>query len=200
MTLPWAKIIKNPTAWIDEDCYPAGFEWADPSKIRIGKVFELLDYWRQRRQSGLAPIIWNRSCEILADPDESAEPVHSRRPRSRKRTPESVPDEEDFSNELARISTSDSESHPPQRTHDEPQARKPDGTVTGSESPFIQTTPSAPPLSCESMNCSDIIQGKLIPHVASSHHDRSSDAHVSNQSNIGQLDNRGEWIISTSEL
>ena len=200
MTLPWAKVIKNPTAWIDEECYPAGFEWADPSKIRIGKVFELLDHWRQRRQSGLDPIIWNRSCEILADCDESAEPVHSRRPRSSKRTLESIPDDEDFSEELARISTHDSESHPPRRTHEESQARESGSALTGSESPSIQASPSVPLLSGESMNHSDVFQGKLIPHVASSHHDRGSGVHVSDESNIGQSDTRGEWIINASGI
>ena len=152
MSIPWAKVIKNPTAWIDKDCYPAGFEWADPSKIRIGKVFELFDHWRQRRQSGLAPIDWNRSCEFMVGVDESAEQVHNPRPRSRKRTPESSSDE-DFSGELAQISANDSESHPP--------LRKPEESVSETESPSIEATPSIPLVSCESLNHSHSMNANI---------------------------------------
>ncbi|KAH8993208.1 hypothetical protein EDB86DRAFT_2830155 [Lactarius hatsudake] len=31
-TIPWAKIAINLTSWIDEECYPSVFPWADPSK------------------------------------------------------------------------------------------------------------------------------------------------------------------------
>ncbi|KAH9011565.1 hypothetical protein EDB84DRAFT_1569679 [Lactarius hengduanensis] len=68
-TIPWAKLSTTPTAWIQEECYPPGFKWADPSKIRLNDVHDLLIYWRQRKEDGLDPLIWNPSCELLADSD-----------------------------------------------------------------------------------------------------------------------------------
>jgi hypothetical protein len=54
-----------PADWMDDQCHPPGFEWADPSKIRIDEVYCLLAHWRVWKESGLAPIIWNQSCDIL---------------------------------------------------------------------------------------------------------------------------------------
>jgi hypothetical protein len=65
--IPWAKLTVDLTAWIDKECYPPDFKWADLSKNQISDVFQLFDHWRHQRQSGLAPIIWNSSCDILAD-------------------------------------------------------------------------------------------------------------------------------------
>jgi hypothetical protein len=45
--IPWAKLCKNPSSWIRPECAPDGFQWADPSKIRINDVFSLLDHWRK---------------------------------------------------------------------------------------------------------------------------------------------------------
>ena len=56
-SIPWAKVTSDPAAWIYEECYPPGFNWADPSKIQINEVFKLFNHWRQRKQSRLAPII-----------------------------------------------------------------------------------------------------------------------------------------------
>ncbi|KAH9036288.1 hypothetical protein EDB84DRAFT_1437709 [Lactarius hengduanensis] len=39
-TIPWAKLSTTPTAWIQEECYPPGFKWADPSKIRLNDDLE----------------------------------------------------------------------------------------------------------------------------------------------------------------
>ena len=152
MSIPWTKIVKNPTAWIDEDCYPEGFEWADPSKIRIGKVYELFDHWRSRRESGFPPIKWNRSCEFMVGVDESAKQVHNPRLRGSKHTPESGSDE-DFSGELAQIPASDSEAHPSLRTLGE--------STSGTESPSIQATPSDQLVSCESLNYSHSLNANI---------------------------------------
>ena len=35
--IPWAKVIVDPTAWINENCYPLRFQWADPSKSKLAK-------------------------------------------------------------------------------------------------------------------------------------------------------------------
>ncbi|KAF8264581.1 hypothetical protein EI94DRAFT_1805674 [Lactarius quietus] len=42
--IPWAKVTKDPTAWVNEECYPPGFQWVDPSKIRVNEVFHLFDH------------------------------------------------------------------------------------------------------------------------------------------------------------
>ncbi|KAH9009400.1 hypothetical protein EDB85DRAFT_1903087 [Lactarius pseudohatsudake] len=54
-TIPWAKLSTTPTAWIQEECYPPGFKWADPSKIRLNDVHDLLIYWRQRKEMDWIP-------------------------------------------------------------------------------------------------------------------------------------------------
>ncbi|KAF8261097.1 hypothetical protein EI94DRAFT_1705813 [Lactarius quietus] len=59
--IPWAKVTKDPNAWIYEECYPPGFQWAHPSKIQVNEVFHLFDHWRQQKQSRFDPIIWNPS-------------------------------------------------------------------------------------------------------------------------------------------
>ncbi|KAI9437927.1 hypothetical protein BJY52DRAFT_1229961 [Lactarius psammicola] len=49
-TIPWAKLSQDPTSWINPECVPDGFQWADPFKLHIGDMFELLKHWRQRKQ------------------------------------------------------------------------------------------------------------------------------------------------------
>ena len=63
--VPWAKLSQSPSSWINPDCAPAGFVWADPSKIRIDNLHYLLDHWRNREASGLKPLIWEASCLLL---------------------------------------------------------------------------------------------------------------------------------------
>jgi hypothetical protein len=124
--IPWAKVSSNPTAWIGEECFPSGFQWADPSKIRVGQVFRLLDHWRQRQKDGLSPLIWNPTCELLADMDQLSRDV--RNPQQTRTVDShlterdgssSSDEEEDFAAELNKISndTSDSESPSPQPAH-----------------------------------------------------------------------------------
>jgi hypothetical protein len=76
-TIPWAKLCQHPSTWIEPECAPDGFEWADPSKIRIGDVFRLLDHWRERKQNHLTPLIWVSSCPLLEDVEQSSD--HHRR-------------------------------------------------------------------------------------------------------------------------
>ena len=103
-----------------EECYPEGFSWADPSKIRKSEVFRLLDHWRQREKDGLTPLIWNRSCELFDDGEICSRTIGIKKrkdiPSSSDSSTSSSPgpdfsqtdSEEDFRAELAKISSSDS--------------------------------------------------------------------------------------------
>ncbi|KAF8265972.1 hypothetical protein EI94DRAFT_1803700 [Lactarius quietus] len=110
--IPWAKVTKDPTAWIYEECYPPGFQWADPSKIWVNEVFHLFDHWRQRKQSRLDPIIWNPSCKIMADIErpvrrrQTRRPVHSSNNREPRRN---SGEEEDFGPAMAGVAEDDIE-------------------------------------------------------------------------------------------
>ncbi len=117
--VPWAKVATDPTAWIDEECYPPGFKWADPSKIQVGQVFRLLDHWRQRQNSGLTPLIWNPSCGLLANTNRRSEHIRSRR------DPDSNHDsgEENFASQLDKIVENDSEPEQTQYPDDEPNCK-----------------------------------------------------------------------------
>jgi hypothetical protein len=106
--IPWAKVSMDPTSWINEECYPSGFQWADPSKIRVGQVFDLLGHWRQREAAGLSPLIWNHTCDLLADVEPRSTCAQDRRQRP---SDEDDSEEEDFGNELRQISETDSEVH-----------------------------------------------------------------------------------------
>jgi hypothetical protein len=120
--IPWAKVSSNPTAWIHEECFPSGFQWADPSKIRVGQVFRLLDHWRQRQKDGHSPLIWNPSCELLADVDQLSQPVrnqqqtHAIDSNLNENNGASSDEEEDFAAELDKIPHDPSESPSPQPT------------------------------------------------------------------------------------
>jgi hypothetical protein len=65
VTIPWSKLCQDPSSWIKSECVPDGFQWADPSKIRIGDVFRLLEHWRLRQANHLKPLIWVSSCPLL---------------------------------------------------------------------------------------------------------------------------------------
>jgi hypothetical protein len=124
--IPWTKLISNPTAWIDENCYPSGFKWADPSKLHKEQVIDLLGHWRQRQKSGLAPLIWNPSCSLLADAAQTSRRVQSRN------DPESDHDsgEENFASRLGNISEND-----PESDHSQCRSRSPFPPQTGPGSP-----------------------------------------------------------------
>ncbi|KAH9016363.1 hypothetical protein EDB84DRAFT_1567258 [Lactarius hengduanensis] len=109
-TIPWAKLSTTPTAWIQEECYPPGFKWADPSKIRLNDVHDLLIYWRQRKEDGLDPLIWNPSCELLADSDleKTSKHLPARRRHQNSSTSDVDGDEENYAQELNNITDNSS--------------------------------------------------------------------------------------------
>ncbi|KAI9430761.1 hypothetical protein H4582DRAFT_2063414 [Lactarius indigo] len=104
LTIPWAKLSTAPTAWIEEECYPPGFQWADPSKIRLDDVHDLLIYWRQQKEDGLTPLIWNPSCELLAEAEKTSEHLPTRRRCQTPSTSNPDEEEEDFARDLNKIS------------------------------------------------------------------------------------------------
>ena len=58
LVIPWGKLIEDPASWIKKECYPNGFQWKHPSKIRIQDIFCLLDFWRDRSEDGEESLIW----------------------------------------------------------------------------------------------------------------------------------------------
>lgn len=108
-TISWTKLAKNPSAWMEDECYPPGFQWVDPSKIRKTDVFCLLDHWRQRKESGLPPIIWNPSCDTLADLERPHHYLRNTEPQQRHLTSHTSA-EETFSRELDAIPEDGTES------------------------------------------------------------------------------------------
>ena len=118
-TIPWSKLTNSPSSWIRDECYPEGFSWADPSKIRIGQVFKLLDHWRQREKDGLEPLLWNPSCDLLTDlghetrcvrPQQTHSGSFQSNPGSTSSSSDTGSDEEDFGSQIAKISDKESES------------------------------------------------------------------------------------------
>ncbi|KAH8990031.1 hypothetical protein EDB86DRAFT_3193778 [Lactarius hatsudake] len=109
-TIPWAKLSTTPAAWIQGECYPPGFQWADPSKIRLNDVHDLLIYWRQRKEDGLTPLIWNTSCELLADSDVEKSSGHlpARRWHQNDSTSGADDEEENYARELNNIANNSS--------------------------------------------------------------------------------------------
>ena len=65
VTIPWAKIADDPCSWIEPECVLDEFQWADPSKIRIGDIFPLFKHWRERHRQRLSPLIWVSTCPLL---------------------------------------------------------------------------------------------------------------------------------------
>ncbi|KAH9030530.1 hypothetical protein EDB85DRAFT_1891555 [Lactarius pseudohatsudake] len=123
----------TPTAWIQEECYPPGFKWADPSKIRLNNVHDLLIYWRQRKEDGLAPLIWNPSCELLAgsDVEKTSEHLPARRWCQNASTSNVDDDEENYAQELNNITDNSSVLQLPPPPHSlHPVQRGPAGSDT----------------------------------------------------------------------
>ena len=60
----------DPSSWIDSECTPDGFEWKDPSKIRVGEVHCLLEYWRGCIACGLSGLIWVQNSPLFQDQDD----------------------------------------------------------------------------------------------------------------------------------
>ena len=121
MTISWSKLCKDPNSWIQPECAPDGFRWADPSKLRIGEVFRLLDHWRERQKKHLDPLIWMSTCPLLKgvpvvrksssekgdededeDEDEEEDEEEFPAPSSHEKS-----DDEDDSEEVPALSSSD---------------------------------------------------------------------------------------------
>jgi hypothetical protein len=106
-TIPWGKLVKDPSSWISGECIPDGFEWKDPSKIQIGEVFRLLYHWRDREDQDLIPLIWVPSCPLLQDTEEPLKPRRHLR-QARAQQPQ-VSDDEIF--DLSQSGDSDEETY-----------------------------------------------------------------------------------------
>jgi len=121
-TISWSKLSSKPSEWILEECYPEGFAWADPSKIRKSEVFRLLNHWRQREKDGLTLLIWNPSCELFNDDVPCSRGIGIQKQRNTPSTSDSSPssspdpspsekdsEDEDFAADMAKIQDSDSD-------------------------------------------------------------------------------------------
>jgi hypothetical protein len=164
------NISSNPSAWIKEECFPPGFPWADPSKIRSSQVFELLDHWRRREKDQLTPLIWNPSCELLADVDQLSQNIqnlqqthtshsHSNEKDDHESSSDSDREEEDFTAELDKIFTEPSSLSSSPSSHFRHPSFGGTGTLasresthSGMESPDTPAQPSFRIRSCESYN------------------------------------------------
>ena len=71
--IPWAKISDDPYSWIEPECMPDGFQWADPSKLCMGDIFPLFEHWRERYSQRLSPLIWVTTCPLLRHASPSFE-------------------------------------------------------------------------------------------------------------------------------
>jgi hypothetical protein len=69
--IPWAELCQDPPSWIEPECAPDGFQWADPSKIRIREIYRLLEHWRERQRQRLNPLIWVTSCSFFRNSSPS---------------------------------------------------------------------------------------------------------------------------------
>ena len=121
----WSELSTSPGSWMLEECYPEGFSWVDPSKLRNAQVFQLLDHWRQREEDGLDPIVWNPQCKAFAgietrqrrkrSSSPESESPHEQREASSSSTPRRAfsdrqSEEENFDNDLWKIMDKDTSS------------------------------------------------------------------------------------------
>jgi hypothetical protein len=84
----------NPLSWIDKECTPDDFQWKDPSKIKIGEIFRLLDHWRDHIDRGHHALVWVPSCPLFQDDDHA--PIHGWQLQQAMALPEDYSDEEVF--------------------------------------------------------------------------------------------------------
>ncbi|KAN0135964.1 hypothetical protein V8E53_006125 [Lactarius tabidus] len=71
--ISWGELSAKPSTWINPECSPIGFTWADPSKIHIGDIHQLLEHWYGRKRQHLTPLIWAEMCPVLKDATLSSE-------------------------------------------------------------------------------------------------------------------------------
>ncbi|KAH9035046.1 hypothetical protein EDB84DRAFT_1437970 [Lactarius hengduanensis] len=77
--IPSITLEDGYSAKIEEECFPLGFPWVDPSKLHLVQIFQLLDHWRQRQKEGLITLIWNPSYQ-------PAQRVHNLQQTNRRRS------------------------------------------------------------------------------------------------------------------
>ncbi|KAN0140679.1 hypothetical protein V8E53_001506 [Lactarius tabidus] len=92
--ISWGSLAVKPSSWVDAECTPDGFEWKDPSKIKVGEIFRLLDHWRGHIDRGLQGLVWAPSCPLLQDEEHA--PTHGGKLRRPIALPEEYSDEEVF--------------------------------------------------------------------------------------------------------
>ena len=78
--------------------------------MQMDQLFALLDHWTQRQDSGLTPLIWNPSCDLLADTSQRSRPIRGRRQRQSNPDSGDESEEENFDNQLRNISDDGPES------------------------------------------------------------------------------------------
>ena len=116
-SIPWAKLVADPGAWIEPKSYPPRFQWADPSKIQKEAVHEIFNHWRHQKASRLAPIIWNPSCDVLVDVDQPYKYLQTTVKHRRDANSSDSSIGENFRKELEGIPEDDQESnHSPSLT------------------------------------------------------------------------------------
>jgi hypothetical protein len=64
-SISWGALGKAPSSWISTECTPNDFEWTDPSHIKVGEIFCLLDHWRDQQEEGLDPLVWIPTCPLF---------------------------------------------------------------------------------------------------------------------------------------
>jgi hypothetical protein len=94
LVIPWGTLEKNPNSWISEECTPDEFEWRDPSHIKVGQIFRLLNHWRRRLDQGLDHLIWLPTCPMFQDVEQPPRRERHIRKATEERPPMS--DEENF--------------------------------------------------------------------------------------------------------
>ncbi|KAI9450742.1 hypothetical protein BJY52DRAFT_1227032 [Lactarius psammicola] len=155
-TIPWAKLSQDPSSWIKPECVPDGFQWADPSKLRIGDVFDLLKHWRQRKQDHLEPPIWVSSCPLLKDVEQPSK--HRRAPKS------ALPNSDDNSTEDEESENFNLEVSPPHSLS------SPQGSGSFQGGRRYTSTPSSP-ICYDFLPCNVLLRGLLtiFPEVDATH-------------------------------
>jgi hypothetical protein len=168
--------------WISEECYPEGFTWADPSKIRLGQVFELLEHWRERKKGGLTPLIWNPSCThfkglrdsgIINNQKKKGHPSSSEDDSSSSSERESLlssghgmqvdSDGEDFASELRNISDHEVEYDTPPSPSPSPHPGRNAPGISDSDEPGDkEPLPDQEPAQHSGVPCVDTIYYPLL--------------------------------------
>ena len=110
--IPWGAFVKDPSSWMNSECFPPSFQWKDPSKIQIGEVFRLLDHWWDRKSRDLDTIIWVPTCPLFQNRDSSKRIRSTHQARVRQREALQDSNEEFF--DLPSTGVSDDDDYEPE--------------------------------------------------------------------------------------